>query len=332
VAAVFLLPRSEGRPLTVRLERDAVVGRGTKAGLRISSRRVSRSHCALQIRSDAVFVRDLGSRNGTFVNGDGVGEADMDVPLGGTLSIGGVAMRLVQVGERTYRPDGAELLAEVERPDSESELQDSPSGMVVGQETSEEISDDSVLVTESGTNLEDDADGDRPDLPSPDSTRAAQAAPAPAPEEEAAPADPEAETEEAMHLSQPDVDSNVETSSEAVGAVEESSPDASPSAEPPSAGPPSDEDVDSRANVHPAPPPSGSPKFGGDDGEETLTDEDAAFDFLNDEADSASGADSDALAKLPGADAKDQSSFTGFGKSDEEDVDSSLLGFLNESE
>ncbi|MFH5803706.1 FHA domain-containing protein [Alienimonas sp. DA493] len=308
MAAEFLLPRSEGRPLTVRLERDAVVGRGADAGLRISSRRVSRSHCRLTVDGSVVRVRDLGSRNGTFVNGEGVGDRELDVPLGGTLSIGGVTMKLVRAGDRSYRPDGAAMLAEVESHVaegglSEDDLQDSPSGTLVGQEPPEELSDDSVLVTDSGTNLEavgDDEARDKPDLPSPTSpAKAAVPVAEPDPVVVADPTD-EAPTDEAPTDEAPTDADDAET-------VETLRFDP---------GDPNGE--------------NGTPGSGGD-GSETIADEDAAFDFLNDGEEEAD-ADSSALKALPGADAQDQSSFAGFGDADdEEDVDSSLLGFLNDT-
>jgi pSer/pThr/pTyr-binding forkhead associated (FHA) protein len=46
-----------------------VVGRHTESDARIDSSRVSRKHCCLAIDRDGVLVRDLGSRNGTRVNG-----------------------------------------------------------------------------------------------------------------------------------------------------------------------------------------------------------------------------------------------------------------------
>jgi pSer/pThr/pTyr-binding forkhead associated (FHA) protein len=44
-------------------------GRGPECQVRPESEWVSRQHCLLRVTADAVFVRDLGSRNGTLVNG-----------------------------------------------------------------------------------------------------------------------------------------------------------------------------------------------------------------------------------------------------------------------
>ncbi|MFO0893006.1 MAG: FHA domain-containing protein [Isosphaeraceae bacterium] len=45
------------------------IGRGETCHLRPNSEQVSREHAEFIIKSDAVIVRDLGSRNGTLVNG-----------------------------------------------------------------------------------------------------------------------------------------------------------------------------------------------------------------------------------------------------------------------
>jgi len=51
-----------------------VVGRGDECHLRPQSDAVSRQHCAIITTENEVTVRDLNSRNGTFVNGERVGE------------------------------------------------------------------------------------------------------------------------------------------------------------------------------------------------------------------------------------------------------------------
>jgi len=73
------------------LKSDTVIGRGADCNLRIASKEVSRRHCSILISESSVFVRDLDSSNGTFVDGTQI-EANIDVPLspGCRLSIGDV--------------------------------------------------------------------------------------------------------------------------------------------------------------------------------------------------------------------------------------------------
>ena len=50
-------------------DEDAVIGRDIAAAVCINSRAVSRKHCIVRRDGDQYLVRDLGSRNGTLVNG-----------------------------------------------------------------------------------------------------------------------------------------------------------------------------------------------------------------------------------------------------------------------
>jgi pSer/pThr/pTyr-binding forkhead associated (FHA) protein len=51
-----------------------VIGRRKNCDLRIPLDSISRKHCQISVESGALKVRDLGSRNGTFVNGKKVEE------------------------------------------------------------------------------------------------------------------------------------------------------------------------------------------------------------------------------------------------------------------
>jgi pSer/pThr/pTyr-binding forkhead associated (FHA) protein len=51
-----------------------LIGRGDECHLRPQSDAVSRQHCTIITTENEVIVRDMNSRNGTFVNGERVGE------------------------------------------------------------------------------------------------------------------------------------------------------------------------------------------------------------------------------------------------------------------
>ncbi len=58
-------------PVSVEAPRF-VVGRAEDCQLRLTSPLVSRHHCELTVEKDGAWIRDLSSRNGTFVNGERV--------------------------------------------------------------------------------------------------------------------------------------------------------------------------------------------------------------------------------------------------------------------
>jgi pSer/pThr/pTyr-binding forkhead associated (FHA) protein len=69
---------------------------------------VSRQHCEFEVEPPLVWVRDLGSLNGTFVNGEIIGQRSNRVPPGQGDSIDFPARELkdgdeVQVGQSLIR-------------------------------------------------------------------------------------------------------------------------------------------------------------------------------------------------------------------------------------
>lgn len=69
-----LIPQDGGKPLS--MDRDlTLVGRGEESDLRLDHKSVSKLHCVLVKTDGLLFLRDLGSTNGTRVNGQRVRRA-----------------------------------------------------------------------------------------------------------------------------------------------------------------------------------------------------------------------------------------------------------------
>jgi len=87
-----------------------ILGRRPDSTLQIPSRDVSRQHCQITIGDDAVVVKDLGSSNGTYVNGKRV--AEKKLAPGDRLQVGPVVF-VVQIDGRpaTVRPADTEVPA-----------------------------------------------------------------------------------------------------------------------------------------------------------------------------------------------------------------------------
>ncbi len=74
---------------------STVIGRKTDADLRIPLNEISRAHCELTMNGKGVVLRDLGSSNGTFVNGERVDD-DHELSAGDKIRVGSV-MFVVQI-------------------------------------------------------------------------------------------------------------------------------------------------------------------------------------------------------------------------------------------
>src|SRR5438552_4908071 len=64
-----------------------VIGRDPQCQLRPASSAISKRHCALLVRGGRVFVRDFGSTNGTFVNGQLV-QGEVEIQNGDRFKVG----------------------------------------------------------------------------------------------------------------------------------------------------------------------------------------------------------------------------------------------------
>ena len=82
-------PAARQRSFTVRL--PVVLGRGDEATFRIQHDLISRRHCELVASDGQVRLRDLGSMNGTFLDGERLpANGEAVVPPGGTVRVGGL--------------------------------------------------------------------------------------------------------------------------------------------------------------------------------------------------------------------------------------------------
>lgn len=80
-----------------------VVGRNPASGIQIDDPHVSRTHAALRRCRDAVFVQDLGSSSGTFVNGLPVA-AERELKPGDIVAFAGVSARFDKFAEAKAAP------------------------------------------------------------------------------------------------------------------------------------------------------------------------------------------------------------------------------------
>ena len=81
---------------------EFLLGRGSDCDLRLHDAAISRHHCLVRLRGDEATVSDLGSSNGTFVNGQRV-RSQAAVHNGDRLQLGEHVF-LLQLGDQDPPP------------------------------------------------------------------------------------------------------------------------------------------------------------------------------------------------------------------------------------
>jgi pSer/pThr/pTyr-binding forkhead associated (FHA) protein len=134
-----LSPLGEGKPLEITKDLT-LIGRGESCDLRLDHKSVSKIHCVL-VRTDGLLVlRDLGSTNGTRVNGQRVRRAALlpndELGIAGIkfkVLFGEKALPAVSPNELTQRIDADELseLRKKKKTDAEYTNEDSEPSLSV---------------------------------------------------------------------------------------------------------------------------------------------------------------------------------------------------------
>ena len=102
---------------SVRLTRKLLIGRADDCDVQIESEFVSAHHCVVLLDEYTLRLRDLGSKNGTYVNGRKIGTHMVTLLHGDTVSVGDVNLLI----ELTPGTDGVDFIPPiVSKPDLRS--------------------------------------------------------------------------------------------------------------------------------------------------------------------------------------------------------------------
>jgi len=85
--------KNVGKEIPVTKKRF-LIGRAEQCNLRPKSDAISRNHCAILVKDKGVLIRDLNSRNGTYINGEQISE-DTELDSGDHLQLGKLEFEIV---------------------------------------------------------------------------------------------------------------------------------------------------------------------------------------------------------------------------------------------
>ncbi len=99
---------------TIAIKKDRfLIGRSRKCHLCASSNAISRRHCVITRQDASVTIQDLGSRNGTLVNGNRI-EQEVEIHSGDELGVGPLRFMLtISHGISNLKRPKAQSVAEV---------------------------------------------------------------------------------------------------------------------------------------------------------------------------------------------------------------------------
>jgi pSer/pThr/pTyr-binding forkhead associated (FHA) protein len=94
----MLMVRYKARNYLIQVE-TTVIGRSSACSLVVNGPGVSRNHVSLHRSGDAIYARDLGSANGTRLNGKRLPKAGARLKGGDVLTLGSVDLEIREARE-----------------------------------------------------------------------------------------------------------------------------------------------------------------------------------------------------------------------------------------
>ncbi len=120
----------------VPVDRETVIGRGADAQAVIDDARVSRRHARLRWQDGSLFIDDLGSRNGTNVNGEILQNESRRARGGDAIRLAGreITVAIVSVNEAGAANDERPPVSRpISRPHHDAAQRDTPEGVVIAE-------------------------------------------------------------------------------------------------------------------------------------------------------------------------------------------------------
>ena len=139
-----------------------VIGRSERSDLRLVSQRVSRAHCLLVVTRAGLVLADLGSRNGTAVNGTLISRSTK-LKLGDQIAVGSSLFCLISMPVLTNSEPAADVTAAMSSEDVANWLMEDDGGAssVVDRHYRPEASASSIVSGAGRSKMDRIFEGDR---------------------------------------------------------------------------------------------------------------------------------------------------------------------------
>ncbi|MFT3837632.1 MAG: FHA domain-containing protein [Myxococcaceae bacterium] len=111
-ALKFISGKYQGGEFPLKSDKNVVIGRSSELDMVLVEDMVSRKHAKITITSGKITIEDLGSTNGTFVNGEKVKSTRLKE--GDRILIGTSILKLVRQGSNVAELDEAQVKANLE--------------------------------------------------------------------------------------------------------------------------------------------------------------------------------------------------------------------------
>jgi hypothetical protein len=106
--AKLIITTPEGRKSERAIEGTLVIGRAQDCNLRLASdSKASRNHCKVELRGSEVALSDMGSANGTRLNGEKIGQRVVVLKDGDIIVVGGTKIEFVEGAGASAQPAAA---------------------------------------------------------------------------------------------------------------------------------------------------------------------------------------------------------------------------------
>lgn len=108
----FISGKYQGGEFPIRMNREIIIGRSSDLDMVLVEDMVSRRHAKITSTEAEVYIQDLGSTNGTFVNGEKISRSRLNE--GDRILVGTSIMKVVGADERSYSQTEAEARRRLE--------------------------------------------------------------------------------------------------------------------------------------------------------------------------------------------------------------------------